>query len=239
VDRGAGGHYIYPSYAAPPSQHEIKKLYKNYSDKERTKIAENQQREKARKAASRHLRRDIAWEYETGNFSEEFIAASDRRRHSPKRRESDRFDDENELDSAMPTTFDELYKHYDAERRLLEQKQNKMQRMKKKLYWFKKNNAERPLSVTEKIPLKKINQIKNMPLPLSRSQSVKEREKSLLNKAAEVLLGNGASSKPKKVEIQADYDGVEASPDSLQEKILQIASEEEEEDDGHRLPTFV
>jgi len=249
VDRGAGGNYIYPSYAAPPSQHEIKKLYKSYSDKERVKIAENQKRERARKSASRHLRRDIAWEYETGNFSEEFISASNRRRQSPKRRDTDdpserRYDDENELDETLPTTFDELYKHYDAERRLLEQKQNKMQRMKKKLYWFKKNNGEQPLNGAEKIPLKRINQLKTVSAtqPLRRSQSVKEREKTLLDKAAEVLLGTGMScSKPKKKEVQEEFDGVEASPDSLQEKILQIASEEEVEraDDGHRLPTFV
>jgi len=256
VDRGAGGNYIYPSYAAPPSQHEIKKLYKNYSDKERHKIAANQQRERERKFLSsrtgrtpRRSRRDITWEYETGNFSEEFITASNKRRNSPnhldrshRTNRSDRYMNENELDPTMPSTFDELYKHYDAERRLLEQKQNKMQRMRNKLYWFKKNNSERPLDREEKVPLKKIRHFKNTQ-SLNQSMNIKDREKNLLNKAAEVLLGNGSSTKQKTMNIEDEYDGIngmEVSPDSLQEKIMQIASEEDElVDDGHRLPTFV
>merc|ERR1712129_506853 len=40
VDQGAGGNYIFPSYAEPPSKNEIKKLYNNYSDSEKRQIAQ-------------------------------------------------------------------------------------------------------------------------------------------------------------------------------------------------------
>merc|ERR1719419_260766 len=82
VDRGTGGDFIFPEYAAPPTQREIKELYENYTDRERLKIAQNQQRERERKFLSRRSRRDNVWEYETGNFSEELIAASNRRREA-------------------------------------------------------------------------------------------------------------------------------------------------------------
>merc|ERR1719397_282 len=129
-----------------------------------------------------------------------------------------------------PHTFDELYKHYDEQKRLIEQKQNKMQRMKSKLNWFKKNSAEKRasdkvVSVAEKQPLKNPQSKQLFP-----SQSLKDRENNLLNKAAQLLMGSSSKSPP------TEYDGVAVSPDSLQEKILCIASDEEEE--ANRLPTF-
>merc|ERR1712154_69069 len=63
VDRGAGGNYIFPSYAAPPSKNEIKKLYKNCSDNERMKIAQNQQREQERKYfGSKRFKEENVWQ---------------------------------------------------------------------------------------------------------------------------------------------------------------------------------
>merc|ERR1712241_878373 len=138
-----------------------------------------------------------------------------------------------------PHTFDELYQHYDEQKRLIEQKQNKMQRMRNKLNWFKKNSAEKrvsakAVSIAEKQPLKKASTRKSQQLFSSQSASLKDRESNLRNKAAQLLMGGSSLSPPN------EYDGVAASPDSLQEKILCIASDEEEEDLNLRnLPTFV
>merc|ERR1712228_758181 len=139
-------------------------------------------------------------------------------------------DDEDEFDeSVMPHTFDELYKHYDEQKRLIQQKQNKMKRMKNKLNWFKKNNNKQaPFKVSgaEKKPLMK----------RSGNKKLKETENNLLNKAAQILLGQ---NKEAKKQNNKDFDVVGPdSPDSLQEKILQIASDEDEEEEN-RMATFV
>jgi len=229
VDRGAGGNFVFPSYAAPPTQSEIKKLYKNYSDGERLKIARNQKQNRARKAPL----------WRSGDFSKEFISAS---KQQQRRRETadPEIDGEAALDEVnmAPHTFDELYQHYDQQKRLIEQKQNKMQRMRNKLNWFKKNNADKRVSgkvlnIAEKQPLKKASARKSK--QLFSSQTLKDRESNLLNKAAQLLMGNGSRSPPN------DYDGVAVSPDSVQEKILCIASDEELEleEDVNRMPTFV
>ena len=71
--------------------------------------------------------------------------------------------------------------------------------------------------------------------PLFNGHNLKETENKLLNKAAQILLGNGNENKSSTKEY-----GVVGpdSPDSLQEKILNIASDGDDEDEN-RLPTFV
>ena len=117
---------------------EINKLYGNYSDKEKAKISQNRLREKERKSlnlfARKSRRNGNAWQDD--NFSDRFMSASNQRRTAKRglfNKSNDEYDE-----CAMPHTFDELYKHYDEQKRMIEQKQNKMKRMKDKLYWFKK-----------------------------------------------------------------------------------------------------
>ena len=211
---------------------EIKKLYGNYSDNERKKIAQNQRKEKERKFLfSRRSRGgDNVWQ--NSNFSDEFMSGSKRRLFK-----NDDYDEMN-----MPHTFDELYKHYDQQKRLIQQKQNKMKRMKDKLYWFRKNStSSNNLKISEKKPLMKMNKNElKQQQQLFPSKSLKETENNLLNKAAQILLGNGNDTRTSSTK---DYDIVcRNSPDSLQEKILNIASDgdqEEEEEEENRLPTFV
>jgi len=200
-----GGEFVFPEYAAPPTEREIKELYGNRTDSERQN-------------KSRRFRRDSAWEYETGNFSEEFITASNRRAEGDgssddaKRGDSDGDGDDtapNDADPPIPSTFEALHERFEAERRCIEQRQNKIQRMRKKLWWFRKNNTGGPtVNVAEIEPLKGVLP-QNTP-----SLSVRERERNLLNKAAEVLLGGGATARAKTRDAASD--GEEASPDSLQ-----------------------
>jgi len=200
-----GGEFVFPEYAAPPTEREIKELYGNRTDSERQN-------------KSRRFRRDSAWEYETGNFSEEFITASNRRAEGDgssddaKRGDSDGDGDDtapNDADPPIPSTFEALHERFEAERRCIEQRQNKIQRMRKKLWWFRKNNTGGPtVNVAEIEPLKGVLP-QNTPF-----LSVRERERNLLNKAAEVLLGGGATARAKTRDAASD--GEEASPDSLQ-----------------------
>merc|ERR1712157_315512 len=119
---------------------------------------------------------------------------------------------------------------------LIQQKQNKMKRMKNKLNWFKKNNNNKNAQTTQfkKKPLMKHNSNdKNAnTAQLHPSKRLKETENNLLNKAAQILLGANKEAKKRDHEIVGPD-----SPDSLQEKILQIASDEEE--DENRMATFV
>eukprot|EP00485_Elphidium_margaritaceum_P003405 CAMPEP_0202695726 /NCGR_PEP_ID=MMETSP1385-20130828/9250_1 /ASSEMBLY_ACC=CAM_ASM_000861 /TAXON_ID=933848 /ORGANISM="Elphidium margaritaceum" /LENGTH=453 /DNA_ID=CAMNT_0049351803 /DNA_START=59 /DNA_END=1420 /DNA_ORIENTATION=- len=256
VDRGSGGNFIYPSYAAPPSKNEIKSLYANYSDKERVKIDRNQQREKQRKSlfTDRSKQNDEnVWE--NGGFSKQFIAASREQRQKNVLQDTknvatssankDDGDEEEEEEEDAAHTFDALYKHYDAQKRLIEQKQNKMQRMKNKLYWFRKNNEKQQQNASLSEQRSLIHARKpTISSSSSNAKELKETENTLLNKAAQLLLGNNKNPKQNnaitssnKVEIVTVAD----SPDSLQEKILNIAEEEEHDGDvpGNRLPTFV
>merc|ERR1719411_2195068 len=105
---------------------------------------------------------------------------------------------EDEFDeSVMPHTFDELYKHYDEQKRLIQQKQNKMKRMKNKLYWFKKPNTER-FKVSEKKPLMKRSTNNKNEAQLHPTKRLKETENNLLNKAAQILLGQNKEVKNEK-----------------------------------------
>jgi len=243
VDRGAGGNYIFPSYAAPPSKNEIKKLYKNYSDNERVKIAENQQKERERK--KKRTWGDNVWQ--SNNFSDKFMSASKQRQNQKMSSNSKRklfgsnkgnIGSDNFDDIPTPHTFDELYKHYDEQKRLIQEKQNKMKRMKNKLYWFRKNSSKN-VKISEKKPLMKQrnnnhnNYKKEQLFP---SKSLKETEHNLLNKAAQILLGNGNNGSKGSTN---EYDAVSPdSPDSLQQKILHIASDDDDEDEN-RMPMFV
>merc|ERR1712129_271612 len=121
-----------------------------------------QQREKGRK----HNKEQNVWQ--NNHFSKDFMNASKLRRSARKLlNKNDADSDDNELDESMtPHTFDELYKHYDEQKRLIQQKQNKMNRMKNKLQWFKKNNGinkdkQIKVSRTEKKPLMKRANNKN------------------------------------------------------------------------------
>eukprot|EP01083_Nonionella_stella_P293374 997672_1 len=240
IDRGTGGNYIFPSYALPPSKNEIKKLYRNYSDDERQKIKENQTRQRERKFLFSRKSKSDSNLWERNNFSDEFISASNKRN---KTLNNSRFKSifglnkrDNEIDNrTMPHTFDELYKHYDQQKRLIEQKQARMNGMKNRLYWFRKNTCKN-VSISEKKPLmikdenENENESKNEQIHNTK-KSLKETEKNLLNKAAQILLGCG-NDKPS----TSQYDVVcPDSPDSLQQKILHIASD----DDENRMPKFV
>ena len=183
--------------------------------------------------------------WQNNHFSKDFMNASKLRRSARKlfnkRNDGDDEGDEDEFDeSVMPHTFDELYKHYDEQKRLIQQKQNKMNRMKNKLYWFKKNNTKQfRVSGAEKKPLlKRIVNDKNAAVQLHPTKRLKETENNLLNKAAQILLGHD-NKEAKKQNANKDFDVVCAdSPDSLQEKILHIASDQEEEEEN-RMATFV
>merc|ERR1712154_622744 len=171
--------------------------------------------------------------WQSSNFSDDFMSASNARRNQKMKNSSMRklFKRNDDLEEhAVPHTFDELYKHYDEQKRLIQQKQNKMNRMKNKMLWFRKNNNKQQfikVSVAEKKPLmKRSHNVKNA-VQLHPTKRLKETENTLLNKAAQILLGQSKEAKNK------DFDVVGPdSPDSLQEKILHIQDDEEDEEEN-------
>merc|ERR1712154_601304 len=177
--------------------------------------------------------------WQSSNFSDDFMSASNARRNQKMKNSSMRklFKRNDDLEEhAVPHTFDELYKHYDEQKRLIQQKQNKMNRMKNKMLWFRKNNNDID-KLSEKQPLVKRNKNDDRNAQLFPTKSLKESETNLLNKAAQLLLGRSKSNSPPN---NKDFDNIACSdsPDSLQEKILHIASDEDEEAEN-RMPRFV